>query len=576
MPGDFHTVHTMLWFAVCLPSLPLEVFQRGIDVDAVRGRGASGSRPASGQRLPAGLQLAVADRLTILHANDNAVAFGVQRGMKRATALALAPELTLIERDPARERQALETIAGWALQFTPMVSLQSACPLPAVPASKPHGARPDRPCGLLLELEPSLKLFGGRQALITRLKLGLNDLGFSARIAIAPTPTAAWLMACHQDGLSALGEAQLNARLAGLPIELLDSVAGHQEQLQTIGARTLKDLLLLPRAGLARRFGKALLVELDRALGRQPEPRFAFEAPATFERRLELLAQVENAEALLFAARRLLVEMAGWLSARHGAVRAFALDAEHDDRPPTRLSIRLTDPSRDADRLTSLLREKLAVTHLPQPAHTLRLLCTEVVGQPMADGSLFPTQAWTRESIGRLLERLQTRLGREHVQRMLLAADHRPEAAYRFEIIDDLSHLERSANRAGTRTARVPPGSPPGSARTPGRAQTGAAGDDSTDRGTADPRLAGAMPRPIWLLPQPIALSERGNRPCWHSPLTLLAGPERIEGGWWDGRLVQRDYFIAEDESNRMFWIYRERLPQGSSRQGWYLQGRFG
>ena len=28
--------------------------------------------------------------------------------------------------------------------------------------------------------------------------------------------------------------------------------------------------------------------------------------------------------------------------------------------------------------------------------------------------------------------------------------------------------------------------------------------------------------------------------------LELLAGPERIESGWWDGADVQRDYYVAQ------------------------------
>jgi protein ImuB len=55
-----------------------------------------------------------------------------------------------------------------------------------------------------------------------------------------------------------------------------------------------------------------------------------------------------------------------------------------------------------------------------------------------------------------------------------------------------------------------------------------------------------------------------------------LAGPERIEGGWWDGHLVQRDYFIAEDESHSLLWVFRERPGGGATRPGWFLQGRFG
>ena len=61
-------------------------------------------------------------------------------------------------------------------------------------------------------------------------------------------------------------------------------------------------------------------------------------------------------------------------------------------------------------------------------------------------------------------------------------------------------------------------------------------------------------------------------------PLRLLAGPERIEAGWWDGPAVARDYFIAGTPSGVLVWIYRHRLPQASAQaeSGWMLQGWFG
>jgi len=38
----------------------------------------------------------------------------------------------------------------------------------------------------------------------------------------------------------------------------------------------------------------------------------------------------------------------------------------------------------------------------------------------------------------------------------------------------------------------------------------------------------------------------------------LLGPPERIECGWWEGRQESRDYHLAEDESGRKLWVYRE------------------
>ena len=59
------------------------------------------------------------------------------------------------------------------------------------------------------------------------------------------------------------------------------------------------------------------------------------------------------------------------------------------------------------------------------------------------------------------------------------------------------------------------------------------------------------------------------------SLLKLLAGPERIEAGWWDDALMARDYFIAENELGQLLWIYREPDPVTHNSR-WYLQGFFG
>ena len=59
--------------------------------------------------------------------------------------------------------------------------------------------------------------------------------------------------------------------------------------------------------------------------------------------------------------------------------------------------------------------------------------------------------------------------------------------------------------------------------------------------------------------------------------LQLLSGPERIEAGWWDASLAERDYFIAQAAGGALVWIYRARLPLSvAGQEGWFLQGRFG
>jgi len=118
------------------------------------------------------------------------------------------------------------------------------------------------------------------------------------------------------------------------------------------------------------------------------------------------------------------------------------------------------------------------------------------------------------ERWARLAERLQARLGPDAVYGLATHPDHRPEYGWR----------------------RVEPGEwDPREFRHPG-------------------------PRPLWLLQAP--------RPMREDDLQLLAGPERIECGWWDGDEARRDYFIARFSDSSLGWVYREA-------GAWFLHGLF-
>jgi protein ImuB len=578
----------MLWLALYFPRLSIELVEQAFLIEEPCLAITSTSQVLSASEPP---PLAISNTTHILSSNKTAATLGVQPGIKRATALALAPDLKLFTQDPRREQQALDTIALTVLQFTPNVSMQYEVSLEAALGLKApsNNDQNTRPAGLLLELEASLLLFGGRERLLARIQAALNPAAFTVRLALAPYPSGAWLLALANSSqgpgkektiISAEHDGELNSRLAPLPLSLLKSSRPHLEVLETIGARSIKDLVQLPRAGLARRFGKALLTELDQALGKSPELRQFYEAPLEFNQQLELLWDVENAQALLFAAQRLMQQLCQWLGLRHAAVSQLELLAEHEDRPATRFEIRLTEPSRDVNRLVSLLRERLNVSQLKAPAHTLLLNCQEIVAMTPPTQDLFPLPQTARESLGRLVERLQVRLGREQVQQVLIAQDHRPEDAYEIQPLEDFKNIGRKSplTKASKSALATTLSSGSGAMVSSGSGAIASSGSrtmvSARSASTGGPLLTNlpGLPRPLWFFPKPISITERQNRPFYQSQLNLLAGPERIESGWWDNHLVQRDYFIAEDEQNNLYWLYRQRFPT----PGWFIQGRFG
>lgn len=388
--------------------------------------------------------------------------------------------LWLALRFPDLPPDALQPIAAWACQFTPRVSLEP-------------------PRELLLEVEGSLRLFGGHERLVAKLRAAAQELGFACHLASAPTPRAAlWL---------ARGGARC---LEALPLEVMQLDIAF---LRSIGIVTLGELLALPREGLAQRCGETLLQALDRALGHAPEPREFFSPPPRFSAKLELPAEVAHAEGLLFAARRLLAQLEGLLAARHSGIRGFDLRLFHAEGEPTAVPVAFGSPARDAERMAQLLRERLGAMALARPVEAIAVEAADFAPLPGASAGMFGDPAAAAEDWARLVERLRARLGRESVYGLALQPDHRPEAAWR-----------------------------------------------RTEPGEWDPRqFVQPGPRPLWLL-------ER--RRLREGEFTPLAGPERIESGWWDGDDAKRDYFVARLADASLAWVYREAGE-------WYLHGFF-
>ena len=533
----------MLWVALHLPSLSLESFSATL---AVPHEGEAGA-PA----------IALVDAHRISAANAAARALGVKAGLKRATALALAPRIVLGQADPARDARALLPVAHAALAFTPQVSLQ--------PGHDGSGIGDVHT--VLLEVQASLRYFGGLPRLLARLADALAPLGHTLRVASAATAQGAAVLARTEPAPHCADLASTRLALQEVPVWLFGPGREHWEALQGMGLRKLGDLLSLPRSGLARRFGEGLLAEIDAALGRRPDPREPIVLAPMFESRLELFARADSTEQVLHGASVLLERLVAWLSAQHSFVRRFRLLMQHEGRwlqsqrtpQVTVLEIALADPSRDSAHLLVLLRERLAQLQLPAPTLELALQAEDIVQRAAPNQELFPTPQNENEGLTRLIERLQARLGTEQVQRLAASEDHRPERASVLRAADAAARPGRPAKAGRSILA---------AAQVPGRA--GMASEN---------RVAGT--RPVWLQPEPEPLAERHARPLFEGrALRLLSGPERIEAGWWDEALAERDYFIAEAKDGALVWIYRERLPLSArgdgSDAGWFLHGRFG
>jgi protein ImuB len=460
------------------------------------------------------------ERITAM--SDLAYGAGVRLGMRRGGALMLAPQSQCQQRAPLLEAEALHAVAMALLQFTPQLAQAEEATL-------------------LLDVGGSLRLFGGIRALCRQVSETMRALGFTAWLSCAPTARGAWLLARSNAGRALTMEAMVR-RMERLPLSLLPPARPYLGWFEGIGCLTVGEMRRLPRPGLQRRCGRALLDMLDDAHGERPELHEWIAAPASFRAKLELFDRVENAEALLFGAHRLVLQLTGWLSARQLAVERIRLLLEHERgkvaRPPTAIDVVLAEPTWRDGHLVRLLKERLGRQELDAPVIGLCLEAPQV--QPMAvpSDSLFPEPGGSKEDWQRLLELLTARLGPENVLQAAPRADYRPEQANAWVSVQE----------------KIRP----------------------ADMRAQLPQDMSSLPRPAWLLAKPIALLMRDHRPFYGSPLKIMSTGERIEAGWW-GQMQTRDYFMAEGEDHAHYWLFRERTGNDAeAATRWYLHGLFG
>jgi protein ImuB len=508
MPHRFgKIVSDPLWACLLLPSLSLDVFARAAPRDA------RALVVASGGHHP-----------RVVAANAAAAAAGIRRDQLVSAALALAPEVLLRDRDVAAEEQALRDVATLLLAFTPQVSLAA-------------------PNAIVAEIAGSVRLFGGLPRLLECLVHKAQASGYDPVLALAPTPTAALLLARAGDGEPVLEAAQLPSALSPLPLALLDLDTETLAILKAAAITTLGEARALPRAGLARRFGPQVVDMLDRALAEAPDPRDSWRPPPRFERKLPLPAPVDDVEALGFGVNRLVGDLSTWLAARGLGVTRMSLALVHErylrERgiAPTVVTFALGAPARAPAHLQAVLRERLARIVLPAPVEAIVLASDETAPLGGRNLGLLPENEADGAVVVPLVERLRSRLGDDAVATLAALPEHRPE----------LAACETGPHAAALSTAKKAPRRP-----------------------RAQPRIESAPPRPMWLLDEAQPLRAEIEAKPW----VLRDGPERIESGWWDGRDLRRDYFVAERPDGAIAWIYRDHR-YGTEDGEWFLHGLF-
>jgi protein ImuB len=492
----------MLWICLRFPALPVDrqVLPGPCLSHAAQSHAAQPPIDhASSDQSPSGQPVAVIElkgsHKEIMACNAVARARGIHAGQALKNAYALVPNLLISEYDAEEQQAHLEQLALSAMQYSSWVT-------------------PRMPNTVLLEVQASLKLFGGLSALLEKLHSDAEAQGLTMQSGIAPTPSAAALFAHAGQTMPVRSLAALTEALASIPIEYLAIDSFTHKGLRQSGIRNLGQLQAIPKASLTRRFGHQcteLLYKLDGSL---PDPCPAFTPPNTFRQAFDLPLEVPDTQALAFPLNRLSNALGHFLKSSDLGVKQLDIRLYHHRHPPTVVTLSFLDATANHTHMYKVAVERLASTRLPAPVMRLAIKARELSTIVRNGKDLFQKSQAQASSIQQVLDNLMARLGKDCLYTAMPGDDHRPEKAWLATLLE---------------TRQLP---------------------------TVWPA------RPLWLLKTPHAASEL---------LEITSFPERIENGWWDDTDVRRDYYIARNRMGAHFWVYKLRHDP----QQIYIHGLF-
>jgi protein ImuB len=458
----------------------------------------------------------------VLQAVDRqATSLGLRVGQPLANARAMLPSLEVVHSDETADAKLLTRIADWCDRFTPFVAF-------------------DGPRHLLLDVTGATHLFGGEQAMLDHIVTKLRTQGFALRGAMAGTAAAARALARYKDG-AVVACGQEEHAMKPLPIEALNLDIAATHALRRAGLKTIGQVATRQRKELVVRLGAAMLAVLDEALGRSSKPITPRRPPPEYAQEKSFSEPIANEDFIRAELASLTLALAKTME-RHGqGARRLEAAFFRTDGAVRHIAIETGAPTRDPAMIDRLFNEKLAMIADPLDpgfGFDLMRLCAVRVERVNSDVSDLNTHAHEKAEISFLIDRLSARFGRHRVVVFQLNDTHIPEKS--FSVIE---------------------------------AQTAFASKADWKK----PRLKSASPRrPLRMFqrPETIVLSTTMNL-NWRKTnriMTQSQGPERIAMEWWrhEEAMPTRDYFRAQDEQGRRYWLYCN-----AATEQWFLQGLF-
>lgn len=459
-----------------------------------------------------------------------AQSLGLRAGQKATDAMALVPELVPAEAEPEADAAALSALVDWCVRFSPAVAA-------------------DPPDGLMLDISGVSHLWGGEAQLLADFRARLAANGLPFRLALADTPGAAWALARYgADGVIAPpgGQGELIAPLPPAALRLEPETAA---QIARLGLTRIGQLMELPRAPLAKRFGAQTLARLDQALGRGREALTFRRPPSPWIARLAFAEPISTPDDMARVSQDVAALLCARLEREGKGARRFEIAFHRLDGKALTLAIGLSLAGRDPTRIAKLFQPRLETLDPGFGIEVVTLVADRVETTSARQVRLDSlADAAVEDGLAPLVDRLINRLGEGRVWKSGPRESHVPEQS-------------------------AAPGPP---------LKTVAARAWDPER-----------PRPLRLFrrPEPVdsVMAPVPDDPPvqfrWRNRLIRVRraeGPERIAEEWWTGPIEAaasshvRDYYRVEDEAGTRFWLFRAGLYETGVPAQWWLHGLFG
>jgi len=512
--------------------------------------------------------------------NEVAAEAGLFQGMTLADARTHVPLLDTAPADPLADASLLERIVRWCGRYTPWTAV-------------------DGLDGVWLDTTGCAHLFGDEQAMLDDLIDRLEQLGFDARAALADTPGTAWAVARYGVNGSVVTRGGVRSALAFLPTAALRLGDGMADNLSCLGLRSVGDLFEIPRAPLAVRFGRDLILRLDQALGNINESISPISEKPRYHVRTFFAEPIGEHHAIAGGLDCLIDKICRRLDRGGHGCRCLEFTLYRIDGTFQQLRVGTSRPIRNPKHLTRLfafrldtldagfgieamtlvapVTELLAVTQPSFSAKSSQFLpCEELSpSEGLETLALNPSLPFADVGLGRLIDRLGNRLGFDAVVRLARRESFLPERVTREVPVFGNSTPCWSSSSSVSRESLRQPLRPLRLVVRPELVEIMALVtlNKTTEQDTLN----------IWNQ----GLPEEGGPPMmfrWRRVIHQVKaaeGPERIEPEWWredkSWESGSRDYWRVEDSDGHRFWLYREVMAHAkpTATPRWFLHGLF-